>query len=61
MKLENLDLRIEIEKANMKHKELARKIGITPEWFSTLLRKPLSEENEKRIRIALDELMGENR
>lgn len=54
--MKNIALRILIDDAQLKHKDIAHHLGITPEWFSKLLAAELSHENKDRIERAIDEM-----
>lgn len=54
--MKNLDIRRAISGNGLKHKDIARKLDITPEWLSRLLRFTLTQENKDRIMKAINEL-----
>lgn len=54
--MENLDIRILISESNIKHKDIAKKMGISPVWLSTQLRYELSPVTKERIIQAIKEL-----
>lgn len=54
--MSNQDIRIAILQANLKHYQVAKKIGIPAESFSRKLRYELSESEKDRILNAIKEL-----
>lgn len=54
--MKNLEIRMLVSDCNLKYRDVAREIGISPEWLSRLLRKELSPENEDRILKAIEVL-----
>ena len=59
MTLENIDIRILVKEANVTYKDIAKAIGISPEWLSRLMRYPLSDENKIQIQNAIIYLKSE--
>lgn len=57
--MENLDIRILIGEANIKHKDVAKQIGISPVWFSTQMRHELSPAMRERVIRAIEELKND--
>ena len=57
--MKNIDLRVEVSDAHVTYREIARELGITPEWLSTLMRTELSEHNRERVIKAVHKLKGE--
>lgn len=53
MKRANQDIRDLIEKAGVRHWEVAEVIGISPWMFSVRLRNELSEDQKEEIRAAV--------
>jgi DNA-binding LacI/PurR family transcriptional regulator len=54
----NSKVRIAIIEAGLRNYEVAAKMGVAPETFSKWLQTELSEEKEKRILEAIDNLRG---
>ena len=54
--MKNLEIRQMVSECGLKYRDVAREIGISPEWLSRLLRKELSQENEDRILKAIEVL-----
>ncbi len=57
--VKNLEIRMMVSECNLKYRDVAKAIGISPEWLSRLLRKELSPENRERILRAIEELEKE--
>ena len=57
--MENLGIRILISESGLRYKDIAQKMGITPEWLSRLMRKDLEPEMRDKILKAVSELRGE--
>ena len=57
--MENLGIRILVSESKLKYKDIAQKMGITPEWLSRLMRKDLEPEMREKILKAVSELRGE--
>lgn len=57
--MKNLEIRMMVSECNLKYRDVAKAIGISPEWLSRLLRKELSPENRERILRAIEELEKE--
>lgn len=55
----NLEIRMEMYKAGIKHYELAEKIGISPYTLSVWLRNELTDERLERTLDALEQLKKE--
>ena len=47
--MENIDIRLMLSDKGISNKYVAKKIGISPEYFSKLMSKPLSAYNRQRI------------
>lgn len=58
--MNNSDIRLLIMTSGLKHKEVARQMGITPEWFSNVLRRDLKPEMRTRIIEAVEKLKEED-
>lgn len=54
--MKNIDVRVAISDSGLRHKDVAREIGISPEWFSRLLKDDLSPENWIRITDAIERM-----
>ena len=54
--MKNVDIRMMVSESKLKYKDVAKEIGISPEWLSRLLRFTLSPENKLRITEAIDRL-----
>lgn len=59
--MENLDIRLMIAESGLKHKDIAKKIGISAVHLSRLMGSPLSQKNRIRIINAIEELKEERR
>ncbi len=53
MKLNNLDIRQEIEHKRLKYYEVARACGITPVTLSVWLQEELTPERKERVQKAI--------
>lgn len=47
--MKNLDIRMLISEKGLKHKDIAKEMGITPEWLSRLLRYDCNSSDRERI------------
>lgn len=54
----NIEVRIKVMKAGITYRQIAEKMGITPEHLCRLLRSPLDEKNKFRILSAIAEIEG---
>lgn len=54
--MKNIDIRIAISDNGLLYKDVAREIGVSPEWFSRLLKNDLSPENWIRISNAIERM-----
>lgn len=54
--MENLSIRLMVEKSGLKYQAIAKEMGISQEWLSRLLRKELSADNKVRIMGAIERL-----
>ena len=54
--LENLEIRLRVVAAKVTYRQIAHKIGVTPEYLSKCMRFPLRPEMSARITAAIDEL-----
>ena len=59
--MQNLDIRLLVSDYGLKYKDIARTMGICPEWLSRMMRRPLSTHNKSRILDAIETLRGEDR
>lgn len=56
--MENLDIRLMVNNLRIKYKDIARQMGVSRVWLSTLMRYELSEENRARVLQAIMELQA---
>ena len=56
--MQNLDIRLAIEREGLTFKQIAEQMGIHKCSFSRIMRDPLSTKNKIRILKAIDELKG---
>lgn len=56
MSMENIDVRVAVCESGLKYKAIAYEMGISPEWLSKLMKKPLSADNKNRILYAINAL-----
>lgn len=54
--MENIDVRAAVLESGLKYKAIAYEMGISPEWLSKLMKKPLSADNKNRILYAINAL-----
>jgi len=54
--LENKDVRKTIYQNNLRHWQVAEKIGISSFTFSVWLRTPLTDERKRRVEKAINDL-----
>lgn len=52
----NMSIRVLMMEQGITQYDLAEILGVTPSWVSRLLRENLSEENENRIKTAIEEI-----
>lgn len=52
----NLDIREMVHDKGIAYKDIADKIGVSPEWLSRLMKIPLSPQNKDRILNAIEVL-----
>lgn len=57
--MKNIEIRMLVSENKLKYKDIAKEIGIKPEWLSRLLRFTLSPENKLRIMEAIEKLTKE--
>ena len=58
MKTCNLDVRVAVIESNVTFKQIAAQMGVTPEYISRVLGRPLKAGMRERILAALAELTG---
>lgn len=56
MRLNNMEIRQQIEDKRLKYYEVAQAVGITPYTFSVWLQKELTPERKSRVEKALKTL-----
>ena len=54
--MQNLDLRIMVAANKVRYQDIARKMGISRQWLSELMRRNLSPERRQQIKQAIMEL-----
>lgn len=54
--MRNLDIRLLVDEAGFKYKDIAYEMGVTPEHLSRLMSEPLKPEMKTRIITALHRL-----
>lgn len=61
--MKNLDIRMIVSESGLKYKDIAKKLNISPEWLSRLMRNTLTKGNKTRIMKAIEDLQkgAENR
>ncbi len=60
MRLENLPVRIVVDKSGSAYNQIARKMGISAEHLSRLMSKPLKPDMEEKILQAVRDLQEED-
>lgn len=60
MNLNNLEIRKLVADSGISYKDIAKEIGVTPEWLSRCMRNQLRSEMEQAIRTAINELNGKD-
>jgi len=55
----NIDVRIAVSESGLTYRAIAKKMGISHEWLSRLMRHTLSPDNKERILSAVKELKEE--
>lgn len=55
-RVKNLDIRMIVAENGLRYKDIAKVIGISPEWLSKLMRETLTIENRLRILGAIERL-----
>jgi len=59
-RLDNLPIRQIIETSGLTYGAVAKEMGVTKQWLSCMLSKPLSDVNRHRIMKAVNTLRGAN-
>jgi predicted XRE-type DNA-binding protein len=54
--MENLDIRMMVSSLNLKYIDIAKQMGVSRVWLSTLMRHELTKENKDRVMKAIIEL-----
>ena len=54
--MQNLDIRIMVAENKVRYQDIARKMGISRQWLSELMRRNLSPERRQQIKQAIMEL-----
>lgn len=54
--MKNLDIRMIASENDLKYKDIADELKISPEWLSRLMRNTLTNENKVRIMGAIEKL-----
>ena len=54
--MKNLDIRMIVSENDLKYKDIADELKISPEWLSRLMRNTLTNENKIRIMGAIERL-----
>ena len=54
--MENLDIRMMVSSLNLKYIDIAKQMGVSRVWLSTLMRHELTKENRSRVMKAIMEL-----
>ena len=55
----NQEIKNLIKKYRLKYYEVADEMGISAVYLSTILRKPLSEEMEQKVKAAINRLINQ--
>ena len=56
MSMENMDIRLMVDEHNIKYKDIAKKLQISPQYLSTLMRYTLPPVMRERIIRAIESL-----
>ena len=56
--MKNIDVRMMVSDAGVTYKAIAKELGITNTWLSTIMRYELSEFNRERIAQAVKNLQA---
>lgn len=57
--MENIDIRIMVSEEHVRYKDIAKKLQISPQYLSTLMRYTLSPAMRQRIINAVEELRND--
>lgn len=57
MNLNNIDIRKRVSESGLKYKDIAKQMGVSRVWLSTLMSRPLSSENKSKIMCAIKALI----
>lgn len=57
--MSNIAIRTKILQSGLKHYQVAEAVGVTPETFSSWLRKELTGDRLERVERAIEELLAE--
>ena len=55
MNFANIDVKKYIAEKGYTQKQIAEKLGITPEWFSRMLKNELADEEKQAVKMAIDD------
>ena len=56
---QNLDIRLLVKENNLKYADIAKHMGISKDWLSSLMRKELNKKNRERILRAIQEMTAD--
>ena len=59
--MQNLDIRIMVAENKVRYQDIARKMGISRQWLSELMRRNLSPEKRQQIKQAIMQLKDDTR
>ena len=54
--MNNLDIRLIVDNSKLTYRQIAKQIGITPEYLSGRMSKPLEQKMRERILTAIHDL-----
>lgn len=54
MNFANIDVKKYIAEKGYTQKQIAKKLDITPEWFSRMLKNELADEEKQAVMMAID-------
>ena len=57
--LDNLDIRVCVSESGLLYKDIAMQMGISPEYLSRSMRRPLKPDMRSKILKAVRELRGD--
>lgn len=55
--MKNIDIRMAVSDAGLKYQDIAKQMGVSRVWLSTLMRHELTKENRERVLRAINELI----